>query len=80
MLHVPTVRCNLLSVSTLADFGFSFPVDKNGVSIYFDGMLYGHGHFYNSLFMMDLECMFESHNYLVNIASSSNDVASEAVK
>ena len=42
--------------------------------------LYDHGHFCNNLFMMNLECMPESHKYLVNITSSSNDVASESIK
>lgn len=42
VLHVPSIQYNLLSISALVDLGFSFLVNKNGMSIYLDETLHGH--------------------------------------
>ena len=43
VLHVPGIRHNLLSVTALISFGFSFEFSNNGLVIFADGILYGHG-------------------------------------
>ena len=45
VLHVPRIQHNLLSVTALISFGFSFEFSNNGLVIFADGILYGHGSF-----------------------------------
>ena len=43
VLHVPGIHHNMLSITTLISFGFSFEFSNNGLVIFADGILYGHG-------------------------------------
>ena len=45
VLYVPRIQHNLLSVTSLISFGFSFEFSNNGMVIFADGILYGHGSF-----------------------------------
>ena len=43
VLHVSGIQHNLLSVTASISFGFSFEFLNNGLVIFADGILYGHG-------------------------------------
>ena len=43
VLLVSGIQHNLLSVTALISFGFSFKFLNNGLVIFADGILYGHG-------------------------------------
>ena len=67
VLHVPRIRHNLLSVIALISFGFSFEFSNNGLVIFADGILYGHGSVMDGFIKSDLNV--SSHSS-VNSASS----------
>ena len=54
VLHVPGIQHNLLSVTALISFGFSFEFLNNGLVIFVDGILYGHGSFMDGFIKLDL--------------------------
>ena len=54
VLHVPGIQHNLLSVTALISFGFSFEFFNNGLVILADGILYGHGSFMDGFIKLDL--------------------------
>ena len=67
ILHVPRIQHNLLSVTALISFGFSFEFSNNGLIIFANGILYGHRSFMDGFIKLDLNV--SSHSS-VNSASS----------
>ena len=54
VLHVSGIQHNLLSVTALISFGFSFEFSNNGLVIFANGILYGHGSFMDGFIKLDL--------------------------
>ena len=54
VLHAPTIQCNLLSILALVELSFSFPFEKNNLSVYLGKTAYGHGSLKNNFYMLDL--------------------------
>ena len=67
VLYVLGIQHNLLSVTALISFGFSFEFSNNGLVIFADEILYGHGSFMDGFIKLDLNV--SSHSS-VNSASS----------
>ena len=67
VLHVSGIQHNLLSVTALISFGFSFEFFNNGLVIFANGVLYGHGSFMDGFVKLGLNV--SSHSS-VNSASS----------
>ena len=67
VLHVPGIQHNLLSITTLISFGFSFEFSNNGLVIFENVILYGHGSFMDGFIKLDLNV--SSHSS-INSASS----------
>ncbi|MBE2321372.1 GAG-pre-integrase domain-containing protein, partial [Solirubrobacter sp. CPCC 204708] len=64
---MPGIQHNLLSVIALINFGFSFEFSNNGLVIYADGILFGHGSFVDGFVKLNLN---DSYYSSVNSASS----------
>ena len=67
VLHVLGIQHNLLSVTALISFGFSFEFSNNGLVIFADGILYGPRSYMDCFIKLDLNV--SSHSF-VNSASS----------
>ncbi|KAK2429799.1 secreted RxLR effector protein [Trifolium repens] len=53
--YVPAISRNIISVSCLDKFGFSFMIKNNCCSIYLNNILYANAQMYNGLYVLDLE-------------------------
>ena len=60
---VPSIRRNLISISRLHKFGYSFKFENKGFSIYYDSNVIGTGTMVNNLYQLDLNA---SHVYNVH--------------
>ena len=67
VLHVSGIQHNLLSITVLISFGFSFEFSNNGLVIFADGILYGYESFMDGFIKLDLN--ISSHSF-ANFASS----------
>ena len=77
VLHVPGIQHNLLSVTTLNSFGFSFEFLNNGLVIFANGILYGHGSFMDGFIKLYLHV--SSHSSINSTSSyviGSNNIDS----
>ncbi|KAK2389827.1 secreted RxLR effector protein [Trifolium repens] len=53
--YVPAISRNIISVSCLDKFGFSFIIKNNCCSIYLNDIFYANAQMYNGLYVLDLE-------------------------
>ncbi|KAK2404463.1 secreted RxLR effector protein [Trifolium repens] len=53
--YVPAISRNIISVSCLDKFGFSFMIKNNCCSIYLNDIFYANAQMYNGLYVLDLE-------------------------
>ncbi|WJX77910.1 hypothetical protein P8452_61178 [Trifolium repens] len=53
--YVPAISRNIISVSCLDKFGFSFIIKNNCCSIYLNDIFYASAQMYNGLYVLDLE-------------------------
>ncbi|KAK2421692.1 secreted RxLR effector protein [Trifolium repens] len=53
--YVPAISRNIISVSCLDKFGFSFMIKNNCCSIYLNNIFYANAQMYNGLYVLDLE-------------------------
>ena len=53
--YVPALSRNIISISCLDKFGFSFIIKSNCCSIYFDNLFYGIAHANSGLYVLDLQ-------------------------
>ena len=78
LLHVSGIQLNLLSVTDLISFGFSFEFSNNGLVIFAGGILYGHGSFMDGFIKLDLNVSSHSSAYSTSsyvIGSNNIDFA-----
>ena len=57
VLHVLGIQHNMLSVTALISFGFSFEFSNDGLVIIADAILYGHGSFMDGFITLDLNVL-----------------------
>ena len=77
ILHVPRIQHNLLSVTTLISFGFSFEFSNKCLVIFADGILYGHGSFMDGFIKLDLNVSsYSSINSASSYVIGSNNIDS----
>ena len=75
--EVSQIQHNLLSVTTLISFGFSFEYSNNGLVIFANGILYGHGSFMDGFIKLDLNVSSHSYvNYAFSYVIGCNNIAS----
>ena len=75
VLHVSGIQHNLLSVTALISIGFSFEFSNNGLVIFVDGILYGHGSFMDGFIKLDLNVSSHSSvNYASSYVIGSNNI------